>query len=207
MDNVVLSIITPYYDTLKYIMNLYSVLSPQLNKKVEWIIIDDGCHEIELDKISSDCVSIIHLEKNSGNASLPRNVGIDNAKGKYIAFVDSDDLVENNYIETILNKINTKNFDYCIISWRTKDSVYILDGEPPEWNKCVWNTIYKKDIIGNERFDIDRNLGEDGDFNNRVRKGKRVNILEPIYLYNWKREGSISNRYSDGLIPFQKNSQ
>ncbi|MBR4672206.1 MAG: glycosyltransferase family 2 protein [Bacilli bacterium] len=225
MGNIVLSIITPYYDTLKYTIELYRKLIPQLNERVEWIIVDDGCHDEKLDRIASDgevlvrdeegklsavngkYVRIIHLEENSGNASKPRNVGLDNAKGKYIGFIDSDDLVDDNYIETILNKIDTEDFDYCIMSWRTKDDVHIIEEDPPEWNKCVWDCVYKRDIIGDERFDLNRNLGEDGDFNDRVRKGKRANILQPIYFYNWRREGSISNRHRDGLLPFQKNNQ
>ncbi len=223
MSDIVLSIVTPYYDTLKYTVDLYRRLMPQLNERVEWIIVDDGCHEEKLDRIASDgsvfvmdkdkeinalsgkYVRIIHLDENSGNASTPRNVGIDNARGKYIGFIDSDDLVVENYIETVLNKIDTEDFDYCILSWQCQDEVYIIEDDPPEWNKCVWNCVYKKDIIGDERFDPDINLGEDGDFNSRVRRGKRANIVEPIYLYNWRREGSISNRHRDGLLTTRKN--
>ena len=90
-----LSIIIPYYKTLEYTKKLFAVLEPQLTPQVEVILIDDGCNETELDNLKA---KVIHLDKPSGNASHPRNVGLDNAKGEYIAFIDSDDLITNNYI-------------------------------------------------------------------------------------------------------------
>lgn len=197
-----LSIITPYYNTLEYTKRLNEVLSKQLTEEVEWIIVDDGTEDYALDQLNA---KVIHLKENSGNASRPRNIGLDNAKGKYITFIDSDDLVESNYIEKIINKINKEDFDYCYISWKTKDSVYIIKEEPPEWNCCVWNCIYKKEIIGKERFNENYNLSEDKDFNIRVRKGKRTNIEDILYIYSWKeREDSLSSLCAKGIINFTK---
>lgn len=73
-----LSIITPYYRTLKYTLELAKVLESQLNDKIEWIIVDDGCNEKELDKLNA---KVIHLPTNSHGASKPRNVGLDIATG------------------------------------------------------------------------------------------------------------------------------
>ena len=108
-----LSIITPYYNCLNYLQNLVKVLEPQLTNEVEWIIIDDGCHEQELDKIKA---TIIHLLNNSGCAGVPRNYGLDIAKGDYITFVDADDLVSKDFVSKIINKINLTTFDYCLMS-------------------------------------------------------------------------------------------
>lgn len=197
-----LSIITPYYNTLSYTKKLAESLTPQLTDEVEWIIVDDGSHEEELDSFMAQ---VIHLEKNSGNASFPRNVGLDNAKGLFITFVDSDDTVLPNYIEKILEKINSEDFDYCYFGWQTSDCNFYIDDEPLEWNKCVWNCIYKKDLIGNERFNVRINLGEDGDFNDRVRKGKKANINEILYYYNWNvRDDNLSSLCRDGKLSYTK---
>ncbi len=185
-----LSIITPYYDRLKQIKKLAKVLEPQLTNEVEWIIVDDGCNEKELDSLKA---KVIHLEENSGGASIPRNVGIDNAKGDYIAFIDSDDLVREDYVSKILNKTN-EEWDYCYISWKTTYSKIIISDIPPAWNCCVWNCIYKKDIIGDERFNPIYKMAEDYDFNQRVRKGNKSNILDILYYYNENTPNSLTKQ-------------
>lgn len=178
---MILSIITPYYNTLEQTLRLADALIPQLNDKVEWIIVDDGCNEHKLDDLQA---KVIHLKENSGGASVPRNVGLDNAIGKYITFIDSDDLVKPSYIRTILRKIDDLDFDYCYISWETESQQIIIKHEPPKWNCCVWNCIYKKELIGNNRFDPKLKIAEDYDFNKRVKKGIRTNITKVLYVYS-----------------------
>lgn len=186
-----LSIIIPYYKTWNEIFMLTCKLRQQKTKEVEIIVIDDGCDEKRLDQILD--IKVIHLKENSGGASIPRNIGLDNAKGEYIAFIDSDDLVSDDYIETILNKTK-EEWDFCYISWQGKINRVIIDNEPPKWNCCVWNCIYKKDLIGNERFKPELKMAEDYDFNNRVRKGKRANITKIIYYYNEDTPNSLTKQ-------------
>lgn len=175
-----LSIITPYYRTLEEIKRLAKVLEPQLTKQTEWIICDDGCNEKELDKFKA---KVIHLEQNSGGASKPRNIALDSATGEYIAFIDADDEISQHYIEKILEKTK-EDWDYCYISWQQGKYACLIENEPPAWNCCIWNCIYKRELIGNERFNEDLVLAEDYDFNKRVRKGKRANLNEILYTYN-----------------------
>lgn len=202
MNKILLSIITPYFNTLELTKVLADNLLPQLTEEVEWIIVDDGSNEIELDKFG---VKVIHLKENSGNASIPRNVGLDNAVGDFIAFIDSDDLVYSNYVETILNKIKEEDFDYCYYGWETKDHKYIIEEEPLEWNRCIWNCVYKKEIIGDIRFDKKYNIGEDWEFNKIVRKGKRANILDILYYYRWnERDDNLSSLYREGKIKYTR---
>lgn len=186
-DLIKLSIIIPYYDRPEYIKKLMDKLSTQLTDEVEVIIVDD-CSPTPL-----DYPNVIRLEENSGGASIPRNIGLDNAKGKYICFIDSDDLVSDDYIKTILNKIK-EEWDYCYISWKGKSNRIIIENEPPKWNCCVWNCIYKRDLIGNERFKPELKIAEDYDFNNRVRKGKRANITKIIYYYNEDTPNSLTKQ-------------
>ena len=178
-----LSIIIPYYDRFEQINNLFGVLLPQLTDEVEVIIVDD-CSPTPLMVCDKDNrIKVIRLKENSGGASVPRNVGLDNAIGKYVAFIDSDDLVKPNYIERIIRKINKVDFDYCFISWESKANVVVIENKPPKWNMCVWNCIYKRETIGNERFNPKLKIAEDYDFNIRVRKGIKANIKDIIYYY------------------------
>lgn len=191
-----LSIIIPYHEPLELTLELLDVLIPQLTNECELCIVDDDVNTYKLDEYKSDRVKVIHHDKNSGGAGKPRNTGIDNTTGEYISFIDSDDLVSKDYIEKIINKINTNPFDYCFYSWKfnglRKDEVIIRD-EPPEWNCGVVNCVYKRATIGKERFNEDMKIAEDYDFNVRVRKGKKENILDIIYYYNNGRQGSLTN--------------
>lgn len=179
-NEVLLSIITPYYNRLNYIKELAKVLEPQLDETTEWIIVDDGTNEKELKKLKA---KTIHLPTNSGGASIPRNIGLDNAKGKYIVFIDSDDLVTNDYIQTIKDSFKYE-YDYCYFSWKSRLNEVIISNKPPKWNCCVWNCIYKKELIGNNRFNPNLKIAEDYEFNQKVRKGIHRAIPKVIYIYN-----------------------
>lgn len=182
-----LSIITPYYNTLEEIKELAKVLEPQLTDDIEWIIIDDGCHEKELDKLKAN---VIHLKQNSGVAGKPRNIGLDNAKGEYIAFIDSDDMVSEDYIKTIVKHLNT---DILFISWKSRVQNVVIQRYPPKWNCSVWCRVYKKDIIGNIRFPEDLKKAEDYVFNSKIRFNTHGSIKKQIYFYNNGRKGSLTN--------------
>lgn len=183
MTKVKWSIITPYYQALQYTKELAKTLEPQLTSEVEWIIVDDGCNEKALDDFKA---RVIHLKENSGGASVPRNEGLAAASGEYITFIDADDYVKPNYVSTILNKIKTSNFDYCLFGWQgigpLNLTVKITD-QAPEWNTAVWNCIYKKEKIKNIQFDKTLCIAEDEKFNLEARKGKKENILDILYVY------------------------
>ena len=187
---LLISVIIPYYKTYEETEKLLDVLVPQL-KESEVILIDDGCHEERLDKYD---INIIHLEENKG-LSHARNEGIKNAKGKYIVFVDSDDLVSDNYIEVLLNKIKTSDFDYCYFGWKALNSnlQVIINDEPPKWNWAVWNAIYKKEYV--ELFDENIRIYEDVPWQQRMRakNGKKETICKILYYYNDGRPGSLTD--------------
>ena len=185
-----LSLIIPYYNTYDYTIKLLKELRIQKTNEVEIILIDDGCNETKLDEIKA---TVIHLKENSGGASVPRNKGLDYATGEYIAFIDSDDLVSNNYVRTILDKTK-EDWDYCYMSWKSRQLEVLITKEPPSWNCCIWNCIYKRKLIGKERFDPKLKMAEDYDFNKRVRKGKRGNIKEILYFYNIDKQNSLSKQ-------------
>ena len=187
-----LSILIPTYNRNENLIKLLQKLQPQMQDEVEVIVIDDHSdNQLKLEFPS--WLKYIVLEENSGGASIPRNVGLDNAKSKYIAFIDADDMVSDDYIQTILDKTK-EDWDYCYISWKGKTNTVIIKDNPPKWNCCVWNCIYKKDLIGNERFKPELKMAEDYDFNQRVRKGKKANIIKILYYYNEDTPNSLTKQ-------------
>lgn len=187
--SIKLSIIIPTYNRNEYIVKLLDKLHSQMQNNVEVIVVDDHS-DIPLE---SSWFKYIYLDENSGGASIPRNVGLDNAKGRYICFVDADDMVSDDYIETILEKIK-EDWDFCYISWQGKSNKVIIRDTAPTWNCCVWNCVYKRDLIGDKRFDPKLKMAEDYDFNRKVRNGKKANITKILYYYNEDTPNSLTKQ-------------
>lgn len=184
-----LSIIIPTYNRNEYIVKLLDKLHNQMKDNVEVIVVDDHS-EIPLEK---SWFKYVYLDENSGGASVPRNVGLNNAKGRYICFVDADDMVSDDYIETILEKTK-EDWDFCYISWQGKSNKVIIKDTAPTWNCCVWNCVYKRDLIGDKRFDPKLKMAEDYDFNRKVRNGKKANITKILYYYNEDTPNSLTKQ-------------
>lgn len=188
---ILLSIIIPGYERYNYAEKLLKQLDKQMQDNVEVILVDD-CSPIPY-KFNYKWLKIIRLEENSGGASVPRNKGLDIAQGEYISFIDIDDLVSDDYIETILEKTK-EDWDFCYISWQGKSNKVIIKDTAPTWNCCVWNSVYKRDLIGDKRFDPKLKMAEDYDFNRKVRNGKKATITKILYYYNEDTPNSLTKQ-------------
>lgn len=187
-----LSIIIPTYNRNENLIRLLQTIQKQIVEEAEVIVVDDHSdNPLKLEFPS--WLKFVRLEENSGGASIPRNKGLDIARGKYIAFIDSDDLISDNYIQTILEKTK-EDWDYCYISWKCKRRNVIIKDKPPKWNCCVWNCIYKRELIGNHRFKPELKMAEDYFFNQEVRKGKKANITDILYYYNEESKNSLTKQ-------------
>ena len=196
-----LSIIIPYYNTQEMTAELLSVLIPQTNQDTEIILIDDGSDKPFMFFLRYDKVKYIRQE-NRGVSSA-RNRGLDEAKGDYIVFIDSDDLVTPDYIEMIFKAI-TCNTDTVYLSWRSIDRKLgkIIESEKDEfnpWNRCVWNRVFKREWLNGLRFNEEMQVAEDDDFLKRLPEtDKKTYISKQIYLYRSGREGSLTDRARKG---------
>lgn len=222
------SIIVPIYNTEAYLPKTLDSLCAQTFNECEFILIDDGSRDGSLlicNKYARlDNRFVVVSQKNRG-VSFARNKGIDIAKGDYIGFVDSDDLVLPDYVQKLYenacdsdivmcsavrriigedDKILNLGFDYnCFITgqemWQTFGHTYLL-------SSANWNKLYKRELIGDKRFKKAKN-GEDLLFNYEV-----INydacisvIVDPLYIYN-QRSGSASqiadfeSLYYDGIV-------
>lgn len=112
-----ISIIIPVYNVEKYIDKCMDSILCQSYQDFEIILVNDG----STDKSPAICddyekkderIKVIHKE-NTGTSSA-RNVGLDVSTGKYITFIDSDDWIHKNYLETLLNLISENSADIAI---------------------------------------------------------------------------------------------
>ncbi|MEH7416427.1 glycosyltransferase family A protein [Neobacillus drentensis] len=97
-----ISIVVPVYNSEKYIVNLLESINSQKYKNIELIIIDDGSTDSSLGVINeylkkSNLIFDVTSQSNAG-PSAARNVGIEKAKGEWMVFIDSDDLLHPNYL-------------------------------------------------------------------------------------------------------------
>ena len=132
-----ISIIVPVYNAEKTLNQCVDSIIHQSYKDWELFLIDDGSkdHSAAIcDKYAQQDERIRVFHKSNGGVSSARNVGLDNAVGEWITFIDSDDWVENNYLENLYqNDENDIVASYFIAEgWKEwvsvpfKDYVYCL---------------------------------------------------------------------------------
>ncbi len=145
-----------------------AIQSVKLQTYTDWelLIIDDAStdHTKEVIKKNAD-VRIIYLYQQKLERSKARNKGIENAKGKYICFLDDDDLLKENFLSdfkkatsTSLNAILRTGFDYkFILDNRIKPGELITPHQHPFHfalkEMCgVWSLCIPRDYLSNDRF-------------------------------------------------------
>ena len=123
MTTPLVSVITPVYKTpLPLFEEAFRSLQSQTYgfEKIEWLVaihnMDDVYAE-SLKKITGEHENIVFLRVNRGNsASVPRNCCLEQASGKYLFFLDSDDIIAPDCIEKATNAMDTTNADVAVFS-------------------------------------------------------------------------------------------
>lgn len=142
------SVIIPVYNAAKYISECVDSAINQTYEDIEVIVVDDGSTDSSLDVVTSlygnnDRVIIISQENRGGCAA--RNVGIEKAKGKYIQFLDADDKLDENKIQSQMDLLKSFQYptDILVFSGWTILGMSIAD--MGENQKRVWHD-YKNPI-------------------------------------------------------------
>lgn len=119
-----ISVIIAIYNGEKYIKNTIESVISQTYLNWELIIVNDGSQDNSLNIINSflsldDRVHVINLDTNSGGPAHPRNIGIKEAKGSYIAFLDSDDIWHKEKLKCQLEFIEKEKLDlvHCQVEY------------------------------------------------------------------------------------------
>lgn len=193
INNIKLSIVIPYYKCYEYTKKLLNILIPQLTDETEVVLIDDGCNETKLDEYK-DKINITHLKENKGGG-YACNKGIELSKGRYVGFIDADDYVSNDYIESLIWAINDNPTDVIYLDWQDTFTGAII--KRPD-NYAPWKAIYKKEIM--PRFCESHKYHFDVAFYDELkRKGfNRSYVDKLLYFYNSVRPGNLSERNAKG---------
>lgn len=217
-----ISIIVPVYNVEKYLDECIQSIVSQSYTDWECILIDDGSTDtsgIICDKWSKQDKRIRVIHQPNQGVSAARNIGINNAKGQYINFIDSDDWIETEYLQDLMNATTTNSTD-LVVSGLIQDytngnfSIY----QPQHNNTFKLNemnisnfinlnrdfllygptaNLYQADIIHkyNIKFDAKATYGEDLLFNyNYLEHVKTISCINQAhYHYRIIGNGTLSS--------------
>lgn len=222
------SVIIPVYDVEKYLPRCLDSVCNQTLQNIEILLIEDGspdeCAEI-CDSYAKKDQRIRVIHKENAGVSAARNDGIEIAKGEYISFVDSDDIIAYDMLELLYRNITMQQADLAFCLYKNIDCntttvdhnpndipVNVLDAKGAfdafaDYSKLievtVWNKLFRKDIIDELRFDTTKKTAEDFEFLMKylLKCSKTVFVDVALYGYFVQREGAAQNFTGKG-IPF-----
>lgn len=222
-----LSVIVPVYNVEKYLNRCLESILQVNNSRIEIILVDDRSKDFSgniCDFFGSKYSFVKVVHKTNEGLGFARNIGIEEATGKYLMFVDSDDFIKSSLVELLLDKVISANLDVCcfgrsffrngilsmgneIFPNETVNSMLLAErclGEPLKNDKFqvgpAWKAIYKKQFLfeNNLRFESERDiLSEDYVFSTQLFAAKpRVGFFDrDIYVY-CDNQGSLTNSYN-----------
>lgn len=215
-DFGLVSIITPNFNCEKYIRKTIESVQAQTYSNWEMLVVDD-CSTDNSSKILEEIsekdnrVRILQNEHNSG-AAVSRNYGLREAKGKWIAFLDSDDLWKSDKLERQLGFMVNNQYAASYT-----DSIYVDDSGTPNgiretgpkkvgYNKLLLfnflstcSVMYDRDIVGLVQIP---DLKKRNDYAMWLKVAKKTSFYllnDPLTMYRIRTAGSLSNK-SGGLI-------
>lgn len=195
-EDFLISIVIPIYNAEKYLEQCLNSIKNQTYKNFEVILVNDG----SIDNSESICKAFVesdtrfrYFTKSNGGVSSARNLGLDNVKGDFITFIDSDDWIAEKHLELLINSIKKTNSDIVVSCYKefdnidtyytivyTKQEKNLLNFEKmnrddfltifPKLmsiNVCFNNAVaklFRKELVNNLRFDTSIKYGEDLDF-------------------------------------------
>ncbi len=220
LSSPLVSVIIPVYNTCEYLSECLNSVANQTLKDIEIILVDDGSTDGSLEllekyRIEDPRVTLI-TQQNKG-ASSARNRGLDIAKGKYIAFVDSDDTIDTDAYEISYSKAKEVNADILIFAEKklsVKEGIFY---NPLEILKSasyipIWNKLYKREFLNEfgAKFYENAKCFNDDCFNTIVIPNAKVIkcISNKFYTYRRRREGSIqtsrdSKKKAEGALIYE----
>ena len=214
----IISVIVPIYKVEEYLEQCINSILNQTYKNLDIILVDDGspdkCPKICDEYAKRDNrIKVIH--KQNGGLSDARNYGLNIAIGKYISFVDSDDYIDKNMYQDMINELRKNNADIvsCAINNVYSDRIESSDIEERVYdtesalkdlilgrnlNQTVWNKLYKKDVINGILFEKGK-INEDDFWTYQVfaNSKKIITLNKPLYNYIHRKSSIMGQGYSE----------
>lgn len=221
----IISYIIPIYNKEKYIEEcLDSILLNNISSEI--IIINDGSTDLSLKKsilYSNKYHNIKIINQKNKGVSAARNVGLKMAHGKYIQFVDADDMIMPEMSATLINIAETQKADIVFCSYsnlqyqKNQNIEYILNGKNTSIFDAIENfeilfqhrifhnigtKIYHRKVLKDIKFNKAISLYEDISFclEALLKANKSLFIDNPLYIYRRDSETSLSHNHHDHML-------
>ena len=192
------TLIIPVYNSEKYIGRCLDSILEQTYTNFEIMVVNDGSKDKSQEVINKYKEKypdkIISIEQENKGVAVTRNESIKRANSEYIMFIDNDDYLDKDYIETFMRVIEEGNYDAVFSGYRRPDEngkiVRKLGLKETEWCKYMimtpWAKVFKRRfLIDNNIEFLNTNIGEDIYFNLKaVLLSKKIKVIEYIG-YNW----------------------
>ena len=228
MKNDLISIIIPIYNVEKYLEKCLNSVINQTYSNLEIILIDDGSTDNSkfiCDEYAKKDKRIIVIHQKNGGLSYARNVGLNNANGKYITFVDSDDFISKYYIEILYQNIIKYNCEISMCSQyivsdkniiddnKTINNVKLFDSitalklmlYQKKINNSAWGKLYNKSVFENIMYPVGKIYEDISTTYKTFLKSKKVCLSSCKYYYYVKRTGSISYKFNNKTLDILDN--
>lgn len=145
------SVIVPVYNVENYVSEcLESIVRQDFSGSLEIIVVNDGSTDASASIAHSfeqfDCVRVI--DQKNGGLSAARNAGLSLARGKYLMFVDSDDILAPGYIESLQNELQKSDADYVTSTFNYMDddgTVREPESARDNW-MAPWGRLYRREV-------------------------------------------------------------
>lgn len=226
MDKELVTLVVAIYNVEKYVVDCVNSIINQSYQKLQIILVDDGSTDASAEicdkfQTEDERIQVIH-QKNQG-LSMARNVGIDHAKGRWIAFIDGDDVIHPMYVEnlyTAVKRTNSQmaicyykkvNADKSIIFEESKENYIIVGaqklleqwhGKYTEIETVAWNKLYNIELFKKGIKYPQGKLHEDVYVSHLlVEQAKQIVILEQkLYMYLQRSDSIIGKTLSEERI-------
>ena len=158
-NDIAVSIIIPVYNNEKFLKKCLESVINQSIENIEIICIDDGSTDNSLKilkKYESQDKRIKIISQMNSGAAIARNKGIDLANGEYILFLDSDDWLELNALEKLLNNVISNDSDLVLFNavehkddGVLKNRIYMDVNSSEDYNNFTFNYKFNKKFVMN----------------------------------------------------------
>lgn len=223
-----LSVIIPCYNAQRFLRPCIESMKRQLNDDIEVICVNDGSKDNTLsllNELHAEVPQLVVIDQPNGGSAAARNNGFAHARGRYVWYVDADDLIAPDAFETIISSLENNGCDSVIFGLRWINeagdvvepyrkeygTAAVVSGTQAYLNENIpsfpWNRAFRRDFLEKNHLDFRTIRPDDEDFDLRTYACSERTLFLNKCLYDYRivqmsdsRNPSAFLKYLDGYF-------